>query len=166
MGCDIHIYVEYKEVSSKNWYPFGRRFNPGRSYNLFDKLAGVRGCSSPETAGRGIPKDVSWAADHDNIVSIDYKLMPNHGSSDNCVDSVTAAKWVETCGSKYIEDQIVSGGKPSAVTNPDWHSRSWCTSKEFAKVVKYGGAEYKALLAAVKYLERNHEVRLIFWFDN
>ena len=164
MGCDIHIYVEYKEATSKFWYPFGGRFNPGRSYNLFDKLAGVRGSSSPETAGRGIPKDVSWVAEHDNIVSIDYKLMPNHGSSDNCVDSATAARWVELCGSKYIEDSI--SDKPSAVTSPDWHSRSWCTSKEFAKVVKCGGPEYKALLAAVKSLERNHEVRLIFWFDN
>jgi hypothetical protein len=163
MGCDIHIYVEYKEASSKHWYPFGGRFNPGRSYELFDKLAGVRGSSSPETAGRGIPKDASWNVEHDNNVCIDYKLMPNHGCSDNCVDSATAARWVETCGSKYIEDIST---KPSAVTNPDWHGRSWCTSKEFAKVVKYGGAEYKALLAAVKSLERNHEVRLIFWFDN
>jgi hypothetical protein len=164
MGCDIHIYVEYKEATSKVWYPFGGQFNPGRSYELFDKLGGVRGYSTPETAGRGLPEGTSWVVNYDNEISIDYKLMPNSGSANNCVDYVTAARWVESCGSKHID--ITLEGKPRAVTNPDWHSHSWCTSKEFAKVVKYGGPEYKALLAAVRSLERNFETRLIFWFDN
>ena len=42
MGCDIHCYIEYKPAGSDDWSDFGGRINPGRNYDLFAKLAGIR----------------------------------------------------------------------------------------------------------------------------
>lgn len=41
MGCDIHCYVEFQDYR-EHWNSFGGRVNPGRDYDTFKKLAGVR----------------------------------------------------------------------------------------------------------------------------
>jgi hypothetical protein len=48
MGCDIHLYIEYKNKKVEfdgykdNWHDFGKCINPGRNYALFALMADVR----------------------------------------------------------------------------------------------------------------------------
>ena len=45
MGCDIHLYIEYKNKKvafdgyKDNWHSFGQRINPGRNYAMFALMA-------------------------------------------------------------------------------------------------------------------------------
>ena len=67
-------------------------------------------------------------------------------------------------------------GTPYRTEGPDWHSASWCTTDEFAKVLgtymlEADGYMYSpmwdAMLAAMRALEeRDHDVRMVYWFDN
>ena len=85
MGCDIHLYVE-KRLKNGDW-AFVRNLNEGingeglrpwgeqgkavggfwrlsgRNYNLFSRLAGVRG---PGPAPKGLPNDVSEFLDEEH----------------------------------------------------------------------------------------------------
>lgn len=171
MGCDIHMYVEYRQRmaehhGSEKWYTWGDRFNPGRNYLLFGALAGVRDDTiTPIAADRGIPEDASWGVDYANKIYI----RQNDDDTDG-VDLATAQQWAAH-GSRITEQD----GKPAWVTNPDWHSHSWCTADELSQVLEvvrqhYPNdleVEYVALIAAMRALEHNGcEVRCVFWFDN
>ena len=75
MGCDIHMYLEYKiddgcwtphkghvaqteNEGTEDEYLFVAEISAtGRDYNLFETLANVRGSSGPEP--KGIPDDIS-----------------------------------------------------------------------------------------------------------
>jgi hypothetical protein len=61
MGCEIHLFIEHKKKNQKNWWCFGGMINPGRDYEIFDNLCGVRGNGEiePITELRGIPSEVS-----------------------------------------------------------------------------------------------------------
>jgi len=56
MGCDIHILVEAKHKDSKGWFLTDLDFNINRDYDLFKRIAGVRG---PGPAPLGFPEDIS-----------------------------------------------------------------------------------------------------------
>jgi hypothetical protein len=68
MGCDIHVYLEYKE---DDYYYFSKeaifdgKISPRiwRDYNTFGILAGVRNYNNfiPIAPPRGLPKDVTGA---------------------------------------------------------------------------------------------------------
>lgn len=162
MGCDIHCYIEYMERGETYWFSFGDRINPGRNYTLFGLLAGVRVEGIQLFPLRGVPADMSYAAESDYWILI----------SDECADSEgfcskdRAASWVAH-GSRYSDDG-------SKVTNPDWHSHSWLTFDEFKRVLSsyhamalaYPAIEYDAVLAAMKSLSKHGDVRIVFWFDN
>lgn len=162
MGCDIHCYVEYKRKDSTHWNSFGERINPGRNYTLFGLLAGVRGDDSPLYAVRGIPSDMGYYA------ASDYWLYISHDSKDqegNCSPE-QAEKYIQY-GSHYSADS-------TRVSHPDWHSHSWLSITEFATVLdRYhtiplhpSAVEYRALLAAMRVLNEEYDVRIVFWFDN
>lgn len=180
MGCDIHMYVEYISIARKQqslekneqpyWYCFGQKFNPGRDYDLFGVLAsGVRSDYNGFSR-KGMPEDAGYMSSSDNrcyIVSDDS----NESSGEYCKAS-SAAQWVKSGASKYIND---SEGKPTWVTHPDWHSHSWLSIAEFDKALKfikrkrgYEPLEYRALLASMKALscKGKNDVRVVFWFDN
>src|SRR5690349_20426391 len=73
MGSDIHLYIEHKRTGpNSRWSSFGGRFNPGRYYGLFAKLAGVRNYREvkPVAEPRGMPADAGWIADADNRLYI------------------------------------------------------------------------------------------------
>jgi len=52
MGCDIHLYIEYKSKKTEfdgydsGWQSFGKSINPGRNYAMFGLMANVRNCYS------------------------------------------------------------------------------------------------------------------------
>jgi hypothetical protein len=195
MGCDIHMYVEYRQTFASQraqweryrpgqefvedrpapWFSFGSRINPGRDYGLFGLLAGVR-AGSALIEPRGVPEDMSWVASSDYWCWIDY------GESGDGVRPEKVAEWVrygrKTKGSykpSVLHDasgERIYGkeheGKPTHVEHPDWHTPSWLTLAEFERALGQGcDIEYRALLAAMKELERGgQETRVIFWFDN
>lgn len=70
MGCDIHFFVEYKRdgawhsadvwgVGAKRCPARWHRFYEGRRYELFGKLAGVRGDGPALVEPRGLPDNMS-----------------------------------------------------------------------------------------------------------
>jgi len=137
MGCDIHLYIEYKNKKvafdgyKDNWHSFGQRINPGRNYAMFALMANVRNHYSDGklpvlVEPRGIPDDVGYIAKDDN------QLYISENEGDNYTTMERAEKWVESGSSKFIDNQE---GKPIWVTHPDWHSHSWLTTSEFETII-------------------------------
>lgn len=157
MGCDIHCYVEYKRPDWKTWSGFGGRINPGRSYYLFSKMAGVRssGEINPVVPPRGFPDDCAYDA------TGDHYLFVTETEGERYCTAAQASRYVEH-GSQWKDD-----GK-QFVTHPDHHSHSWLTPDEFAEAIAdASNEEYRAILAAMRSFEsQGCAARLVFWFDN
>lgn len=135
MGCDIHMYIEYRNKmvldngQMPTWQNFGGRINPGRNYALFALLAGVRNYNNLPVAFpvRGMPDDAGYASRTDNQIYISEEKFDGEHS----VTMERAKGWVESNSSKFINNK---NGEPTWVTNPDWHSHSWLTTTEFESV--------------------------------
>ena len=56
MGCDIRMSIEVK--IDDTWHYYGEA-NIKRNYELFSRLAGVRGTLEPIAQPRGLPDDIS-----------------------------------------------------------------------------------------------------------
>lgn len=56
MGCDIHLHTEVK--INGVWHHYGAP-SIDRSYQLFGKMAGVRGDTEPVSPPKGLPPDMS-----------------------------------------------------------------------------------------------------------
>jgi hypothetical protein len=165
MGCDIHAYVEYRKADAepREWINYGNRINPGRNYWIFGLMSdGVRASFPESKSAKGLPSDLGYASRWDALLYIDEKESKGHCTL------LQATKWK---GKIYERD-----GKPYATDHPDWHSHSWLSTAEYEEVLNtydamdsanYPEAEYRALLASMKELEKHgNEVRLVFWFDN
>jgi hypothetical protein len=195
MGCDIHMYPEFRWGGDDGWDSFGwGSFNPGRDYSLFACLAGVRGEEEPVVAPRGIPDDLGWTAHDDYFFRINHE---GHSGGDKYVTPEEAQRWVSDYGSKYegevrpmqwqssfmnfatgeVESKrgmsrLPHDGKPSMVSNPDAHTPSWVTLDELEAAIDRSrwaseAHEYRAIAAALRYLESNgYRTRIVFWFDN
>lgn len=162
MGCDIHLYIEHKTKEINRWWCFGKRINPGRDYRIFAKLCGVRNYYEelvPITTPRGLPETISYVAKDDNEI-----YVSDTENNEGWVTKEKAEKWVELGISRYTND------KKNFVTNPDWHSHSWATTKELEQVFANEDNidnEWKVVLEIMKAFERlGEEVRIVFWFDN
>lgn len=57
MGCDIHLHTEVKINGA--WHHYSCP-NVDRNYDLFARMAGVRGDIDPISEPRGIPKDATF----------------------------------------------------------------------------------------------------------
>lgn len=173
MGCDIHMYVEYKDKRSNYWRGFCGRINPDRNYGMFSILAGVRGSIDNGFKPKGI-KDLDLSFNTDNEL---FMFISDDKPGDNEVTMEKALYFNEkfNCKLKFNNDI------PYAVECPDWHSHSWMTRKELSEAYKiykklhkkeWGTyelpIEYQAILDIMKRLEKKGEndVRLVFWFDN
>lgn len=176
MGCDIHCYAEYRRPAARRhdgelsgWNDFGGRINPGRRYDIFECMAGVRGDDENAVVPpRGLPDHLAYAARSDAWLWIDY----NARGECVCGESryVTQAQAESWGGFHSDRDQQ---GRPTRVAAPDYHSHSWLTPTEFEHALLSAEArpddspEYFALLAALRALESaGNETRLVFWFDN
>ena len=168
MGCDIHIFVEYRDnnqmspqVTWSSLYPDA--FNPGRNYELFSKLSGVRGINDNPIANPGWPKDISWSAEYANTIYVTTEEA-KVGFEKRVLMS-TAERWVNSNQSQWVYNIT---GNIAGVTNPDWHSHGWCTVEQMSKALrKNSNPAYRAMMAAARSLEKdNMEVRLLFFYDN
>lgn len=178
MGCDIHLYVEYIDIKAKKafmdegktpyWRSFGDNLASSRNYSLFGHLTKGEVRSEPMDKGfepRGLPEDIGWG-----LREFAYLFISEDGTEEGHTTLEKAKKW----GGKIYNN---SEGKPVWTDHPDWHSHSWLTTNEYAKVLRnykadknnWGGiVEYEAILAAMKHLEKGKDIeaRIIFWFDN
>lgn len=185
MGCDIHMFIHYKDKESTTdwWRDFGGNINGGRDYLMFGFLAGVRHEVPGGLSAKGLPEhSLSWIADETYYTPIyekETESEPNHRHSDEGKWEISlehARSW-ERYGRKIIERD----GKPVKIANPDYHSASWLTIKELSDVYrkytsycrKHDGwgkvsSTYKAVLQAMRSLEDDgkNDVELVFWFDN
>lgn len=173
MGCDIHCYVEYTEkegtIPLDDWQCFGGKINPGRHYSLFGMLAGVR-CGTAIFKPRGLPETYS------HEVRFDHLIYVSESGADNTISSVRAEQLVQLGASKYAE--AANGNKKGFITNPDHHSHSYLSLKEYVRVLniyekKFDDGEYSAppeyyaIKASMMEFEKmGYAVRLVFWFDN
>ena len=142
MGCDIHLYIEYKSKKYKSkmvefdgykysWHDFGKCINPGRNYALFALMADVRnydGQLPVIVKPRGMPDDAGYYSSDDNCIYI----SENTYEGERTVTMEHAKRWVESGSSKFINNQQ---GEPKWVTNPDHHSHSWLTTSEFETII-------------------------------
>jgi hypothetical protein len=137
MGCDIHLYIEYKSKKPRydgresTWRDFGQRINPGRNYALFALMADVRnydGQLPVIVKPRGMPDDAGYYSSYDNCIYI----SENTYNGERTVTMEHAKRWVESGSSKFINNQQ---GEPKWVTNPDGHSHSWLNTSEFETVI-------------------------------
>lgn len=173
MGCDIHMYIQYKNKKRNNdwWSEFGGRINPGRDYGMFGILsAGVRydvtngKCHQP----KGLPEgSLGWSAEYDAYLYIREKEDEN---DEHTCTLENAQRW----GRKI---ELGKDGKPFRTLHPDWHSHSWLTTKELAQAFRWYNQQnkdykvhvaYKAILSVMRTLENKGEndARVVFWFDN
>ena len=175
MGCDIHLYIEYRSKNAANtdqyWQSFGQRTNPGRNYFMFALLANVRNYDELPVpyALRGMPDDAGYDSGYDN------RLYISNEFDEHTVTMERAEQWVKSGSSKFINNER---GEPTWVTHPDWHSHSWLTTNEYENVInlylaqpfaKPFGLEprYQVVLASMKAFEQlGYDARIVFWFDN
>lgn len=162
MGCDIHGYIEYEDWKDNEGKPHYSSFGENlgdRDYTMFGLLAGVRR-GSAIFAPRGIPENISYT-----VKSSFYMFVVN-GETDGerCVSKVTAQEWIDKGWSEKIDDDYIS--------DPDWHTPSWLTVKEYEQVLRAReeiedcgklDQEWYAILAAMKVL---NNARFVFWFDS
>lgn len=171
MGADIHVYIEYKEKTSSMWHCFGERLNPGRDYDMFGIMAGVRYPSNKLFEPRGLPKNLSYEAESDVIYFVN-----NNPDLKNVSGFCTSAQAEEYNESylKYKSYYGLVGGyvdeSKTKVYNSDWHSHSWLNLEEYKKCVNQRDSifiKYEIILDIMEGFEkRGHDCRLVFWFDN
>lgn len=153
MGCDIHAYIEHaaddRRIGDGSlwWQDFGGRINPGRDYDLFGHLAGVR-CNgvTPVAPVRGYPEDAALAADEDNFVRIHYG-EEDLAEEGECTPE-TATKWHNSYGAPYKPHE--EGTPPKFIQSPDWHTHSWVTPDEFELAIQRAETDHRVELAAMK----------------
>ena len=132
MGCDIHLYIEYKSKDGYDpaWQGFGGNINPGRNYAMFALMADVRNYGDDKlpvlVKRRGMPDDAGYTA------TDDIRIYISDVPSSRYVSTETAKSWVKSGSSKFINDKE---GNPMWVTDPDAHSHSWLTTSEFESIL-------------------------------
>lgn len=136
MGCDIHLYIEYKSKKTEfdgynpGWQSFGGSINPGRNYAMFALMADVRNYGDDKlpvlVKRRGMPEDAGYTA------TDDIRIYISDVPSSRYVSTETAKSWVKSGSSKFINDKE---GNPMWVTDPDAHSHSWLTTSEFESIL-------------------------------
>jgi hypothetical protein len=166
MGCDIHVFLEFRSTKYPNagwdsftWHPI----NPGRNYEFFAKLSGVRGMAKEDpVASPGWPQQISWAAREWNTKRIN---KPDGALDPARISTEQAEKWVKGSSSQYIYDE---DGNVIAVTHPDWHSHGYCSLETLTKTIRGNSSSvWRAIIAAAKSLKKDgYEVRFLFAYDN
>ena len=165
MGCDIQIITEFKSKSSNNWSSLGYvPNNPGRNYDLFAKLSGVRGYPDKDgpIATPGWPALISWSAKLASTLRVIENTEPRQERTAHRKD---AESWVKSNMSQWVKDE---DGVERSVTHPDWHSYGHCTIEQMSKALrKNSSVEYRAMMAAARSLEKDDmDVRFLFFYDN
>ena len=164
MGCDIHMYVEYRSTQDGEWQPIEEHTSKsegwirevtatGRCYAIFAELACVRG--SGMYLPRGLPNDVSpkvgaaasrWGVDA-------------HSHSHLSLEEFE--KVIKKC-KKHI-DLSSKDDRAFYNFNDPHQPPCWISVLNFCKKLKQT-KELDNVIFDEKIL--NVDVRLVFWFDS
>ncbi len=160
MGCDIHMFIEYKKPDDNHWRSHGKEIRGTRNYSIFAILASVRGEGNQ---AKGYPNDCGIEADDAFYIYIDDN--PTIESWERTVTTEKANKWVLSGSSWFKPDN------QHYVSDPDSHTPSWATVDELQEAIDkdtWNNNEcYKAILCTMKFFEsEGYKSRLIYWFDN
>jgi hypothetical protein len=166
MGCDIHLYIEYKLKEDTDWVSFGKEMGPGRDYGVFAELAGVRRWTNHTTyiEPRGIPEKVGYSANDDYWLYIVDDASESH--REGLTARSKAERWVKNGDSVHKPDN------PEFISHPDWHSASWLTTEEYGAAIARVGPvtrlTYSAIYGTLLALTASgaYAARVVFWFDN
>jgi hypothetical protein len=178
MGCDIHMFIEYK-VGDGPWTADKHHINvkdddyeyleqvgvTERNYNLFAALAGVRG---PGPANKGLPEDVSYIIKNDTDPDTEYSDDHSHSWS-TFREFKTALRW---CAYELGKAKKVDPIAFEAQFPPDVNKYELKTGyPNLVAYIEKTMNDFKAELEAEKHLlgqDVNTEVdaRLVYWFDN
>jgi hypothetical protein len=185
MGCDIHMFIEFKCPHTDRWTNFGKKITPLREYDLFRLLAGARSNdlypSEPLRPLKGFPEDASGATIENYCYFITESV-----SADIRLGNVTreeAANLIKNNYAKYYTPDYLRDNRnaPIWVTRPDWHHCTWLSAEEYGECLLeytkrnsdildcfgYIEPEYRVVLATLREFERlRREARVVFWFDN
>ncbi len=133
MGCDIHAHFEIK-VDNEWLHYSAPRFE--RDYNLFEKMAGVRGLSENAISPpKGLPDDIS------KTVLLNCKWMGSDGHSHSWLNK----KEIRELYAFHAKDFISIWEQWGYLGGSGWE----CFD------------EYKE-----DYPAEIQDIRLVFWFDN
>lgn len=163
MGCDIHLFIEYRESMCKRWQALARQFCLHQNHAMFAAMAGVCGGPDfkPSFKPRGLPEEVSHRAECANRLLVVDGIK---AEGDGEVSRSVAKKWVNEGCSRWVNDDQFY------ITHPDWHSHSWLSPDEYQRALEASESQspdYRAVLAALRSLEQSGcEARVVFWFDN
>ena len=167
MGCDIHLHVETRNRKyDVDWShcSFHGDFSC-RNYKMFAALNNVRNdFGIKPLENRGIPSDLSYLTFSKYYLSVDDNIISNDTISSNKADECV----------KHGISKLITRYSHRYISNPDFHSPNWCTTKELSecydKVFKDGevDVDWLALIGYMEMLEseEDYEVRAVFWFDN
>lgn len=78
---------------------------------------------------KGIPRDLCFLTEMEYTLRVSNECENEDGF---CSES-SAVGWVKNGCSEVWDEE---GGKPSVVTNPDWHSASWLSTEEVGVLVE------------------------------
>lgn len=165
MGTDIHCFPEYMPEGNEVWRSLCGEFHVARDYDIFGKMAGVRG-GTPLFPARGIPRDISSdGVDAGFIFVDDFRAAPEFRTS-----FALANQFVSEGRSFWLNEHR------AAYADLDFYSHSWLLRHEYRAVLDAErapglqpiDASYWALLAALDEIEQRSKsrTRLVFWFDN
>jgi hypothetical protein len=178
MGCDIHGFVEVRDVRPETLSQYSNGYNPtweviisagdflGRNYNLFGVLAGVRWYDSswdwePIAMLRGLPDDSNWRIKDDNRYydKNEGKFIPNpdmHSQTWMLLSEIEAFDW-----NKKIE---------TAIWNPEFRNDETVEPIIKKQVSLYDYCDdfktIRALMETLVSIYGDENVRLVIWFDN
>lgn len=142
MGCDVHAVFEVK-VDDKWEYYSSPRIQ--RNYNLFEKMAGVRGdVANAISPPRGLPDDIS----------VITKIEANHYGVDGHSHSWLSREEFKELYEYQKNSYTLYGGT-------DW----WRVDEEqYGYFFSNGFETFEP--GAEGYPKEIQDLRLVFWFDN
>ena len=171
MGCDIHLFIQYKKKETTSWRAHARSaLELPRNYRMFGCLArGVR-CDIPGASNdaKGIPTDLNDGWTEDELTYV----VDEDGPGDTCVPNAKAEEWVAKGSSIWWRGNFLK-----RITRPDWHTHSWLTLPEYLEAcILYCQdtndiidlpVEYYVIKKILKaYTKKGYDARVVFWFDN
>lgn len=138
MGCDIHAHLEI--LTKQGWEHYSKPMIH-RNYDLFSKMAGVRGDEIPISLPKGLPNDLSFITQ----VEVDHWGETGHTHS-----------WLD----KDELREVI-----------DFHNNQFDNNNWKAEHLEWGyicgnGIGYLNTDGEGDYPDEYLDVRLVFWFDN
>lgn len=174
MGCDIHMYIEYK-VGDGPWFAdknhklvteYSDNYDTvcsvnftARNYDLFGKLAGVR-TSGPVAIG--LPTDVT------DLVAKASELYGSDGHSHSFSSLEEFRQALKDC--HYLpKDEPVEAIEPIA-----FYADTWAPNRGYVNILKYLEKEQLYLKLDIESekmllgqdINTDVQVRLVYFFDN